>query len=451
MTLTFDIESYFKKQTKAAPLAVFRFLFGLLMSFSILRFWFKGWIEELYLYPKFHFHYWAFDFVQVPPAWATYLLFFICGLSALFVSIGLKYRLAIITFFLSFTFIELMDKTTYLNHYYFVSLLSFMLIFLPAHVFFSVDAFRQKVKQVELIPRWSIDVLKLMVAIVYIYAGLAKLNADWMINAMPLAIWLPSKCSFPFLGDLLYEKWLHYLFSWGGAAYDLFIVFLLLYKPTRKIAYACVIAFHMMTWFLFPIGMFPFIMMASTLIFFDASFHEKVIARLCSLSKASLSSLKNGLKYEQTAFDHFAKKVLFVFIIVQLVFPLRFLLFPGNVFWNEKGYRFAWRVMLMEKTAYANFKILDTINQKQFYVQNDDFLTALQEKQMSTQEDFIIEYGQFLGRHFESQGHRNLAVFVESHASLNGRKSQVYFDPDVDIMKLEDGLFQKSNILPLNE
>ncbi|MFK7934143.1 MAG: HTTM domain-containing protein, partial [Saprospiraceae bacterium] len=123
------LKTYFTQTTEAAPLAVFRIFFGALMFLSIVRFWYNGWIEKLYLEPQFHFSYYGFAWVKPIGDW-TYLLFVICGLSALCVMVGWKYRLAIITFFLSFTYIELMDKTTYLNHYYFVSVLSFLLLFL---------------------------------------------------------------------------------------------------------------------------------------------------------------------------------------------------------------------------------------------------------------------------------------------------------------------------------
>ncbi len=168
--------SYFSRQTPAAPLAVIRIGFGLMMLISIIRFWSYGWIEKLYIQPKFHFSYYGFEWVKPIGDW-TYLLFIICGLSALFIALGLKYRLSIILFFLSFTYIELMDKTTYLNHYYFISLLSFLMIFLPANAYFSLDNLWRK-KQFLTVPRWTIDSIKLLLGIVYVYAGLAKINSD---------------------------------------------------------------------------------------------------------------------------------------------------------------------------------------------------------------------------------------------------------------------------------
>ncbi len=70
---------------------------------------------------------------------------------------------------------------------------------------------------------------------------------------------------------------------------------------------------------------------------------------------------------------------------------------------------------------------------------------------MSTQPDFILEYGQYLGKHFAAQGHENVEVYVESHASLNGRKNQKYIDPTVNLMNINYKQLCQSHILPLND
>ena len=104
----------------------------------------------------------------------------------------------------------------------------------------------------------------------------------------------------------------------------------------------------------------------------------------------------------------------------------------------------------MEKTGYTNFKIVDGLTQKSFYVQNNDFLTALQQKEMSTQPDFILEYGQYLGNHFASQGHKNVEVYVESYVALNGRRNQLYLDSKIDLMKVNYSELC-NHIIPMNE
>ncbi|HET8887043.1 MAG TPA: HTTM domain-containing protein [Salinimicrobium sp.] len=443
--------TYLKQQTEAAPLAVFRILFGLLMCGSIIRFWLNGWIEKLYIQPQFFFSYYGFEWVKPIGDW-TYLLFVICGISALLVALGFKYRLSIIVFFLSFTYIELMDKTTYLNHYYFISILSFLMIFLPASAYFSVDAARNRIFSFQKIPQWTIDSIKLLLVIVYFYAGLAKLNSDWLLEAMPLKIWLPSNYDLPIIGNLLQQEWAHYAFSWSGMLYDLTIPFLLLYKPTRTFAFILVVVFHVLTRILFPIGMFPFIMILSALIFFDAGLHHKILAffsRIFSISKNQFDNGKNLIL--NPIKRKIVYPILILFFTIQILFPWRYLTYPGELFWTEEGFRFSWRVMLMEKAGYAQFKVVDSKTGDGFYVKNSEFLTPFQEKQMSFQPDFILEYAHFLADYFRRQGHENIEIYVESFVALNGRRSEAYINPEVNLLEYQDSFKSKKFILPFND
>ena len=133
------ISDYLNKDSSPYPLSIYRIGFGILVMITILRFWYNGWIDSLYIVPDFHFSYYGFSWVK-PMGIYTYLIFYICFFSALFVMLGYKYKYAIVTLFLSFTYIELMDKTTYLNHYYLVSSISFLMIFLPCNSYFSIDS-----------------------------------------------------------------------------------------------------------------------------------------------------------------------------------------------------------------------------------------------------------------------------------------------------------------------
>jgi len=442
---------YLNTYTEAAPLAVFRIFFGVMMCFSLIRFYTNGWISKLYIEPKFHFSYYGFEWVR-PLGDYTYLLFLICFISAAAVAFGFKYRLAIIIFFLSFSYIELMDKTTYLNHYYFISCVSFLMIFLPAQRYFSLDAKMRPTSASFSIPKWTINAIKVLICIVYFCAGLAKLNSDWIVEAMPLKIWLPSKYDLPLLGDAMQQPWLHYGFSWFGALYDLTIPFLLWNKKSRVIGFILVVVFHVLTRVLFPIGMFPFIMIISALIFFDANVHHKILNFISKLIRFPKQLWDEKIKQKpQEVQNYLSIYIVGLFIVIQLLFPWRYLLYPGELFWTEEGYRFSWRVMLMEKAGYAQFKIVDGITKKQFVVNNSDFLTPFQEKQMSYQPDFIIEYAHYLGDHFTSQGHQNVEVFVESYVALNGRLSQPYIDPSINLMQIEESVLPKNFFLPFND
>jgi hypothetical protein len=251
------------------------------------------------------------------------------------------------------------------------------------------------------------------------------------------------------------QEWFHFFMSWGGMFYDISIPFLLLFRKTRSIAFVLVVAFHITTRVLFPIGMFPYIMILSTIIFFDSNVHYKIIhftIKILEFFKMKTDNLK--LSFSQV--NHYkvwntSLLIIVVFMTIQIIIPLRSRLYPGELFWNEQGYRFSWRVMLMEKKGNSVFKIVNSKTNSFFYVNNDDFLTPVQQKQMSFQPDMILEYGHYLGNHFKSQGHQNVAVFVESYVSLNGRLSQQFIDPSANLMELKDSFKHKFWIKPLND
>ena len=450
--MNFNLKTYFNSYSESATLAFFRLAFGFMMVCSLIRFASFNWIEEFYIKPQFHFTYYGFSWVKSLGIY-TYLLFIICGVSAIFVTIGYKYRLAIIIFFLSFTYIELIDKTTYLNHYYFVSVISFIMIFLPANAYFSVDAYKNPRIGFQKIPSWNIDILKLLLGIVYFYAGLAKLNSDWLFSAMPLKIWLPNNIDLPIIGSLLNENWVHFAFSWIGMIYDLGIVFLLLYKRTRIFAFVIVIIFHILTRILFPIGVFPYIMIISTLVFFDANFHKKCLLYIANLLKINVEIFENiNQKIENNSrFYNLKIAVIIIFISFQIFFPFRYFLYKDELFWTEEGFRFSWRVMIMEKAGYTQFTVKDVFSKKEIQVNNGKFLTKFQEKQMSFQPDFILEYAHFLADYYKKNGFKKPEIYVESYVALNGRLSQKYINQKINLANEYESFQPKTWILPFND
>ncbi|KVV13336.1 HTTM domain-containing protein [Flavobacterium sp. TAB 87] len=446
------IQIYCTQSTSATTLAFFRLAFGLMMCLSLLRFMSYGWIDRFYIQPLFHFSYYGFEWVK-PIGMYTYGIFALAFISALGVAVGYRYRLSAVLFFLSFTYIELMDKTTYLNHYYFISIVSFILIFLPANAFFSIDAYRNPTKAYQFIPRWTTDILKLLLGIVYFYAGLAKINSDWLFRAMPLKIWLPTNPNLPFLGSLLNENWVHFAFSWSGMIYDLCIPFLLLYKRTRWFAFILVVIFHVLTKVLFPIGVFPYIMIVSTLVFFDSNFHQKILERLSKWFQLNWSIFENGktLVQQSTFVNQVKWSFLSLFLLFQIVFPFRYMTYPDELFWTEEGFRFSWRVMLMEKAGYSQFRVVDAKTKEEFFVSNSQFLNTFQEKQMGFQPDFILEYAHFLHDYYKKTGVTDPEVYVDSYVALNGRLSKPYIDSNINLAKEHESFQHKTWILPFND
>ena len=261
--------AFLRRPANILPLVVLRITFGALMLVSVVRFVANGWVETLILQPEFHFTYFGFGWVKPLPEFWMYATYGILALLALSVALGFYYRIAITGFFILFTYAELIDKTYYLNHYYFISLFSFLLIFLPLERSFSLDVRAGRRTAWTHVPRWIILLPQTQLALVYLFGGIAKLNSDWLLHALPMRIWLQARTGIPVIGQLFDIPFVAYLMSWGGALFDLTIVFWLSWRRSRPFAYLAVVGFHSMTWALFNIGMFPWIMIASTIIFFD--------------------------------------------------------------------------------------------------------------------------------------------------------------------------------------
>lgn len=434
---------YLNKERSNAALVVFRMVFGLMMLYSTIRFISMGWVNSFYIMPKYLFPFEGFYWLKALPATGMYAVFMLMVLSSAFILLGFFYRISSIVFFLSFTYVELLDKSNYLNHYYFVSLMAFIIIFLPLHKRFSLDVYFNRVKAQHTTRNFYIVLPQFQLAIVYVYAGIAKINHDWLINALPLKIWLPAQSHIAIIGDLLTYEWVAYLFSWCGALYDLFIVFFLMNAKTRNVAYVFVIIFHVLTRILFPIGMFPFIMIASTLIFFSDHFHERIIKFFASIFPRKNNSILSIIPNVNTKVYY----LFLVFMFIQLIVPFRYLAYPGNLFWTEQGYRFSWRVMLMEKAGTAIFQVEDSKTDKRIEVNNRDFLTVNQEKMMSTQPDMMVQYAHYLKEYYEQHGIVEPKVCADVFVSLNGSGSKRFIDSSIDLSKEKNNWKAKPWIL----
>jgi vitamin K-dependent gamma-carboxylase len=420
----------------AAGLAAFRIAFGALMVFAVVRFVARGWVKELYLDPAFHFTYFGFEWVRPWPAWGMALHFALMGLAAFGMLLGVRTRLSALVFFVTFTYAELIDKTTYLNHYYLVSLLALLLVFVPAGAMASIDAARGKAPAS--VRSWAYTLLRLQVGLVYVFAGLAKLNADWLADAEPLTIWLQVHADVPLVGRLLADPLTAQLMSYAGAAFDLSIVPLLLWKRTRRAAYAAALLFHVSIWLLFPVGVFSWVMLVSATVFFDPSWPRRWLP---AKHATAPSPRARGLLSFGTA------AVAAAYVAIQILVPLRFLAYPGNVNWTEEAFRFAWRVMLIEKSGSVEYRVHSERGESRVLPRSE--LTPLQYKMMSTDPDMIHEYALYIAARRRAAGENRVQVFADAYASLNGRPGQRLVDPEVDLASIPRSLAPQSYIVPL--
>jgi vitamin K-dependent gamma-carboxylase len=447
-----------------AGLAAFRALFGAVLLYSTVRFAAYGWIDELLIAPQYHFTYYGFDWVRPWPGWGMYLHFALMGLSALGILLGAWTRLSAALYFLTFTYVELIDKATYLNHYYFVSLMALLLVFVPVGRVGSIDAWRrarrasvEAAAQAAPVRLWSYALLRAQLALVYFFAGFAKLNGDWLVRGEPMRTWLLRFGEAPLIGPELSQAWTAHTFSIAGAIYDLTIVGWLLWRRSRPYAYAAVVVFHVTVWLLFPIGVFSWVMLSATTLFFDPDWPRALARRVRAWRTGGAARPLPSPPPAERSIDSGERRRWFVggalalaYLALQVLTPLRFLLYPGNVNWHEQGFRFAWRVMLIEKTGQVELEVVSGEQPpRRAHVLPREALTPLQYKMMSTQPDMIQEYAQHVGRRYQAQGWREVRVYASAWAALNGRPRQRLIDPSVDLMRVPRSLAPKSWIVPL--
>ena len=433
------------KPTDVAMLVVFRIAFGLVVSVGAMRFIFEGWVERCYLTPTIFFKYLGFHWVTVWPAWGMYLHFGVVAVLGLMVAAGLFYRVSAALMFVAFTYLELIDVTVYLNHYYLVSLLALLAACMPLGRAGSLDAWRKPESRLDAFPAWCTALLRFQVGAVYVYAGLTKCGGDWLLHGQPLHLWLASRSGMPIVGPYLDRAWLAVAMSWAGFLYDVTIPLWLSLRRTRLPAYLVLLAFHIAVGVLFNIGMFPFIMSTAALVFFPPSFARAFAARV--LKATPSESAAHGPSAPAIRLGGVSYALMLAYVVVQVAMPLRHFMYPGNVLWNEQGMRWAWKVLIREKNGAVTYVVTRADGRREF-VEPRRYLTEAQAREMSGQPDLILQLAHHIADEFAARGHGPVQVRVEASVSLNGRRPKLLIDPAIDLAQVEDGIGVAAWILP---
>tara|TARA_B100000524_G_scaffold331864_2_gene218661 strand:+ start:34 stop:669 length:636 start_codon:yes stop_codon:yes gene_type:complete len=211
---------------------------------------------------------------------------------------------------------------------------------------------------------------------------------------------------------------------------------------------------------MFPIGVFPLVMIVATLIFFSDQFHQNVLSFLGK--KNTSIFIKNKEYNHENKVDKLIKAVLISFFILQLLIPFRYLLYPGKLFWTEQGYRFSWRVMLIEKAGYAQFYIHEPKMNRKMLIETRNYLTPQQEKMMSTQPDMILQFAHYLSSEFkdstilETNGEiiklgNKPKITAEVKVSLFNKGSKDIINQNTNLSMENRGFMNKEWILPYED
>ncbi len=388
-----------KAPVDGGSLAVFRICFGLVMLWHTLKYLWPNahgnLLKFYYVNVGWNFPYHGFEWVRPwPEPWLT-VHFVVLALASLFVALGLFYRLASVTLFLSYTYVFLMDEAKYNNHYYLMCLVQFLLIWMPAQARYSIDAWwNSRTNKIAVLSMntaghisppcpvtvsfWPVFLIRAQLFFLYVYGGIAKINVDWL-TGIPLVsigtklhefldrlIWLPDGVGITQLCLFL---------AWTGLLYDLLIGFLLLIRRTRILGIVLTLMFHTTNNHLFPIGVFPIMAFTATLIFLEPDWPGRFWQwlRRPRLARPNFKWLLGGAVLlpvvgaalgwkgrraqspDVPALDIRRHRWVVAFVgawlITQTLIPLRHFLIAGDANWTEEGHSFSWRMMLRAKAA----------------------------------------------------------------------------------------------------
>lgn len=381
------------KPVDAAILIYFRFCAGILLSVELINSLNLGDFQE-YTAP-FHFTYLYFEWLKPWPELGLVIHYTVTILAGFLVAFGVRQKLSSVVLFLGYTLLFLMEKSEYINHLYLYCLISFWLIWMPEPKNGKLES-----------PAWYYYLLLFHISVVYFYAGIAKLNPDWLSgNTVRVMLNVPED-------QILF-------FTYGGLLFDLLVVPLLLWKRTRTFAFLAAVVFHFSNVINFGLATFPWFSLMMTAMFFGASWPRKFIW---------IDHL-----YPDTAKEVPVKRwlvpALGVYCFLHLLLPLRHHLYHGNPSWTEDGHMFSWRMKLRNKEGDVIFYVVDKESKKTRIVFPKRYLTQKQHRDMVGKPDSILQFAHFLKK-LEGSG---VSVHASSRVSLNGAPVTELVDVKTDL------------------
>jgi hypothetical protein len=423
----------------------FRIAFGSLMASWCWDYLQEGRVTRLYIEPMFHFTYYAFDGLRPWPGQGMIVHFLVLLILAVCIAVGLFYRVSCLLFALGFTYVFLLERTNYQNHYYLIALISWWLPWLPLHRAVSVDAWLWPRLRSDSLPRWCLGVLQFHVGLPYVMGGIAKFQPDWLLGR-PMDQMLAAQQSLPWIGPSLASESAGVLFAWCGMLFDLFIVPALMYSRTRPLAYTFCVAFHLCNAVLFQIHVFPWFMIVASTIFFSPSWPRS------ALGGQRLATTVTEIGHAQpTRLAEFRVGLLMIYAVFHVLWPLRLYLEAGDASWHERGHYFAWRMMLRGKAVVLGYAVKDQVTGRVSDGQAPRFLNTDQLEKFGRDPEMVLHFAHFLGERYQAETGNPASVYVLALASLNGRKPELLIDPNVDLMQEPRGFHSRPWVLPQTE
>jgi vitamin K-dependent gamma-carboxylase len=423
---------------------------GDILGNGIYHHWYKGDFDG------FTFTYYGFEWVKPLPE-PFFSLYFVVGfLLGLAVAAGWRFRITAPLFALFFSYLYLLEKAHYLNHAYLFCWLVWLLPLTPAWREWSLDVRRRPSEWSPVAPAWTVFLFPALMGLVYFFGGIAKWNADWLLHAMPLKLWLARHAEMPILGPIWTKGITAYVMAWSGMLLDLSAPFLLLHKRLRWLALGFLVFFHATNHLIFNIGIFPYLSLVLTSMFFAPDWPKRFIGWWVGegssggrwgWARAQVQRWRE--KWQARVAPHRDRPAAVRLIRVKLLLtagalllaihcylPFRHWLFPGDVAWTEEGHRYGWRMMLRSKQGLGTYLVVDRATGQEEIIRPKDSLTRRQYQKLTTHPDMILQYAHHLRDERKALG-KEVSIYGRFRVRLNGRPRHQFIDPEVNLATTE--------------
>ena len=419
-----------------SPLVVFRMFFGFLVACESFGAILTGWVKRVLIDTQVTFSFIGFEWLKPLPGFGMYFYFIAMGVFGLAIMLGYRYRIAIISYTILWAGVYFMQKTAYNNHYYLLLLISFLMIFLPSNSYASLDVRQNRIKEENTMPYWISLLFIIQVAIVYVFASIAKFYPDWLDGTFTRNL-LADSTNVITLKKLFLQKWFYLFIAYMGIIFDLLIVPLLLFKKTRMLALLASLTFHLFNAIFLEIGIFPFFALTFALFFYEPETIRSVFLRR-----------KTSIETDNGHSNYYGKKIVYFliipYLIIQLLLPLRHHFIEGDVLWTEEGHRLSWRMMLRERNGFIHIRIKDLKTGEESLYDYRKNLTDKQIQNLATKPDFIWQYCQYIKKEFKG---KEIAIFIDCKNSINRKEYKTLIDPKFDMAKAKWDYFRHNEWL----
>ncbi|XP_065361786.1 vitamin K-dependent gamma-carboxylase [Calliphora vicina] len=476
----------------ASALGVFRMLYGAAMLIDIAEERGGSQMDVRFGEAK-HCHFPLFDGIQAfsfPIMGCVYLCMW---LGAIGIMLGYRFRLSCLAFVVPNWYIFLLDKPAWNNHSYLFGLVGTMLLFTQANRYCSLDKYLSP-NLPSTVPYWNYFLIKFQFFILYMYAGLKKLTAEWLSGYAMSSLsrhWVLS----PFRWVLTEELTDLLIVHWFTAIFDFSIAFLMTCGKTRVLATPFMISFHLMNSRLFIIGMFPWVCLAQVPMFYSCDWPRKFT--LDNLKKFYYTTVKQNVmqdnkqpvndkiemletktqqqltsthkKDEPIVYCNACKKlvttsgetsvgerirscIILLYCSLQLFLPYSHFLTQGYNNWTNGLYGYSWDMMVHSyDTILTTIKVVDNANSKVHYL---DPYAFTEYDRWTKYADMAQQYARCIQKNIETEHQRNAAhsplsstnisIYFDIWCSMNGRFQQRVFDPRVDLLTAEWSPFKRT-------